>query len=77
MDQKHKLELVKKYDTGATEWQCKICSRRLIMQTTPFKSITLSKGDFNAIHFGGQVSITIGTQDFSSSPHPKDDITHH
>lgn len=61
MSEKHKMEMVKKYDTGATEWQCTICRRRTIMQASPFKSISLVEGDFEAQHYGGAINIGVGS----------------
>lgn len=76
MDEKHKMEMTKKYKSGATEWRCNKCSRHLIMQTTPFKSITLSQGDFKALHYGGQINLNIDVKD-PASVTPKDDATRH
>lgn len=82
MEKQHKMELVKKYETGATEWRCKECSRHLIMQASPFKRISLCEGDQDAIHIGGQISMGVETQDSSSQDlnfdgHSSGSKTHH
>ncbi|MGV6817955.1 MAG: hypothetical protein ACWA44_11900 [Thiotrichales bacterium] len=75
MPEKHKMELVKRYDTGATEWQCMICERRTVMQASPFKSISLVEGDIEAQHYGGNINIGISS---NLSLHSKGkDIKHH
>ncbi len=48
---RHKMELVETYSSGAEEWHCPTCGRRLLMQWPPaYKKIVMEPGDEYAIH---------------------------
>jgi hypothetical protein len=41
-------------DSGAEEWLCPRCNRRMLMRWSPeFDTLLLDHGDDTAVHFGG------------------------
>jgi len=57
----HAMELEHTYPSGAEEWYCPTCGRRMIMQWPPkYKKIVLEAGDEYATHAGGKGGIQIG-----------------
>jgi hypothetical protein len=51
----HTMQLERAYESGAEEWVCPICERRLIIQWSPtYKKIILDSGDEYATHGDGK-----------------------
>jgi hypothetical protein len=81
MDQQHEMVLEKTYPTGAEEWNCPTCGRRMIINWQPWKKVVVEPGDIHAAHSGskgglklGPVQITQGDQVVgSSAPEPSTD----
>lgn len=58
----HQLVLEKTHASGAEEWYCPTCGRRLLMSWPPdYKKIVLEPGDNYAIHAGGKGGLSMGT----------------
>jgi hypothetical protein len=56
MDSTHGMRFERLHTSGAQEWFCPICGRRLLMQWPPaFEKKVLVAGDQNASHTGGNV----------------------
>jgi hypothetical protein len=52
----HEMQFERFHASGAQEWLCPLCGRRLLMQWPPsFKKQILEPGDTNAFHTGGKV----------------------
>lgn len=52
--EQHVMERVQGYDTGAEEWACPTCGRRLLRHAHPAHATTvLAAGDATASHCGG------------------------
>jgi len=50
---RHEMILRGEVDSGAEEWFCSSCNRRMLMRWTPeFETLLLEHGDDTAIHFG-------------------------
>jgi hypothetical protein len=59
--QQHEMVLEKTHPSGAEEWNCPTCGRRLLMSWEPnFKKTILEAGDDYAIHSGGKGGLSIG-----------------
>lgn len=58
----HHIMIVEKtHSSGADEWFCPTCGRRLILQWPPnYKKIVLVEGNENATHSGGKGGLSIG-----------------
>jgi hypothetical protein len=57
----HSMELERTYSSGAEEWYCPTCGRRMIMQWPPkYKKIVLEPGDEQAAHSGGKGGLQMG-----------------
>jgi hypothetical protein len=66
--QQHEMVLVRTQPSGADEWHCPTCGRRLVMVPAPdFQKIVLNPGDEHVIHVGGKGRIPPAT------PSPADD----
>ena len=56
----HEMQFKGIHVSGAQEWFCPVCGRRLLMQWPPsFETQVLEPGDNNAFHTGGKVSDAI------------------
>lgn len=50
----HRMERVGAHDTGAEEWACPACGRRLLLHAQPaLGTAVLAAGDAWAAHYGG------------------------
>jgi hypothetical protein len=57
----HQLVLEKTHATGAEEWYCPTCGRRLLMFWPPeYKKIVLEPGDDYAVHTGAKGGLRMG-----------------
>ena len=57
----HQMELDKTHESGAEEWYCPTCGRRLLMLWQPdYKKIVLEPGDNYAVHSGGKGGLSMG-----------------
>ncbi len=66
--QAHEMMLDKTHPSGAEEWYCPICGRRLVMQWPPaFKRIILVQGDEYALHNGSKGGLQLRTS-FAPAP---------
>ncbi len=69
--EKHDMILEKTHDSGAEEWACPTCGRKLLVQWAPaFKRIVLEQGNDIAIHNGSKGDLKIG-QTTTSQPEPQ------
>jgi hypothetical protein len=81
MDSTHGMRFERLHASGAQEWFCPICGRRLLMQWPPaIETKVLVPGDQNACHTGGKVADTSrqlandGEQPFGSERQQGDQI---
>ena len=72
--QPHAMELETVYATGAEEWLCPTCGRRLVMQWPPaFKRIILVPGDDQTPHHGGKGGLRLSTSAAHAPDRPTED----
>lgn len=58
--QQHEMILEKAHPSGADEWYCPTCGRRLLMNYEPsFKKTVLEAGDEYAVHSGGKGGVSM------------------
>lgn len=58
--EQHTMHLQKTYPTGAEEWDCPICNRRILMQWYPsHKRIILEAGNQYTVHNGQKGGLQI------------------
>ena len=61
----HQMERAGAHASGAEEWACPTCGRRLLLQARPTLGVSvLAPGDASAAHYGG-----IGSTVASEAPH--------
>ncbi len=59
--QRHEMILEKTHPTGAEEWYCPTCGRRMLFRWRPeFRRIVLEPGDEYAQHSGSKGGLRIG-----------------
>jgi hypothetical protein len=67
----HQMKISNVHESGAQEWLCLECERRVIIKWSPtFKRIVLEPGDDHAIHTGAYGGIELG-----KATTQKDDFT--
>jgi hypothetical protein len=60
------MRLEQVYASGAEEWACPTCGRRLVMQWPPaYKRIILEPGDEQAVHAGGKGGLRMASAEVS------------
>lgn len=60
--QQHEMVLEKTHPSGADEWFCPSCGRRLLMDYGPkFKKTILEAGDEYAVHSGAKGGLQMGS----------------
>ena len=65
----HEMKLIMTYPTGAEEWFCEECGRRLIMTWPPkYKRLLLDEGDQNVGHNGTKGELPLAIQVGLESP---------
>ncbi len=58
--QHHQMVLLATHPSGADEWLCPTCGRKVLMQWPPdYKKIVLVAGDESAIHTGGKSGLSL------------------
>lgn len=58
--QQHEMVLAKTHPSGADEWYCPTCGRRLLMNYGPeFKKTVIEAGDEYAVHNGGKGGVSM------------------
>ncbi len=72
--ERHEMALEATHPSGAEEWYCLTCGRRVLMQWPPnYKKIVLEAGDDYAIHAGGKGGLQMGALQVSDEkPLPPD-----
>lgn len=58
--QQHEMVLEKTHPSGAEEWYCPTCERRMTITWQPWKKIILEPGDIYAAHGGSKGILKIG-----------------
>jgi DNA-directed RNA polymerase subunit RPC12/RpoP len=53
--------------SGAEEWRCPHCGRRLVLQWRPFQRVVLDPGDERVQHIGAKGGVDAGTVDVRPS----------
>lgn len=51
--ERHEMHLATEFPTGAEEWACSICGRRMILSAPPgYQRVLLVTGDEHTLHYG-------------------------
>jgi len=61
MTEQHKMILQTIYPSGAEEWHCPTCGRRMTITWQPWKRIILEPGNIYAAHNGSKGGLLIGS----------------
>ena len=58
---KHEMVLIGSVASGAEEWACPICGRRMLLRWPPhYEKLVLDHGDSSAVHVGGKGGVKMG-----------------
>jgi hypothetical protein len=60
MDQQHEMVIDITHSTGAEEWLCPTCGRRMAIIWHPWKKIVLEQGDIYAAHSASKGGLRLG-----------------
>jgi hypothetical protein len=67
----HDMVLAERTESGAEEWVCPICGRRMLMRWPPrFEKIILEHGDDRAVHAGAKGGVRMTGLEVDPSPSP-------
>lgn len=59
--EKHEMVLSRNVESGADEWTCPRCGRRLLLRWPPHvEKLVLEPGDVTAVHIGGTGGVRAG-----------------
>jgi hypothetical protein len=58
--QRHEMVLETTHPSGAEEWYCPTCGRRMTITWQPWKKVILEPGDLHAAHGGSKGILNIG-----------------
>ena len=62
----HDMELYVTHPSGAEEWVCTACTRRIVLQWPPkYRKIVLDRGDANVVHSGGEGGVRMSSTQMS------------
>src|SRR5215470_17924043 len=57
----HEMVLIRSADSGAEEWSCTRCSRRMLLSWLPeYEKLVLDRGDETVTHVGGKGGVRVG-----------------
>jgi hypothetical protein len=60
MPERHEMILSGRAESGAEEWYCPACERRILLRWPPdFEKLVLEHGDDAAIHVGGKGGLRV------------------
>jgi hypothetical protein len=66
--QRHEMVLQTTHPSGAEEWYCPSCQRRMTITWQPWKIIILEPGDINATHSGGKGGLRLNQLQIDPDP---------
>lgn len=71
--EKHSMKIAKTHPSGAEEWVCPTCGRRILMQWPPeYKKVVLEEGDPNAQHQGSKGGVELNSTQISAGQAPSE-----
>ena len=60
MRKRHEMTLMGQAESGAEEWFCSTCGRRMLMRWEPeFETLILERGDETAAHYGAKGALRL------------------
>lgn len=67
----HEMVLTGTVESGAEEWSCLSCERRMLLRWPPhYEKLVLELGDENATHVGGKGGVRLGAVDVEPAARP-------
>jgi hypothetical protein len=57
---RHEMQIIAIYPSGAEEWYCPECGRRMTITWQPWKKVILEPGDLHAAHGGSKGILKLG-----------------
>ncbi len=73
VSEKHEMVLIGPVDSGAEEWACPTCGRRLLLRWPPnYERLVLDHGDAEAVHIGAKGGVQVSH--VAVTPAPASDV---
>lgn len=67
----HEMVLTGTVESGAEEWSCTSCGRRMLLRWPPhYEKLVLEPGDESAAHVGGKGGVQVGAVEWTPAPQP-------
>lgn len=61
MNERHEMILEATHSSGAEQWYCPTCGKRMIITWDPWKKVVLEQGDFYAAHSASKGGLKLGS----------------
>ncbi|MEU4096971.1 hypothetical protein [Streptomyces sp. NPDC026673] len=69
MSEIHEMRLAETRSSGAEEWYCPVCRRRILLQWPPrYELLVLERGDESVVHAGGKGGASIAGTELPVDP---------
>lgn len=69
MPERHEMILTGSAESGAEEWACPSCGRRMLLRWPPdYEKLVLEHGDDTAVHVGGKGGLRMGQVAVAPAP---------
>ncbi len=66
---KHEMVLIGPAESGAEEWACPTCGRRMLLRWPPhYEKLVLAPGDPTAAHVGGKGGVRLASVEVTPAP---------
>ncbi|MER5452125.1 hypothetical protein ABT052_22860 [Streptomyces sp. NPDC002766] len=67
----HEMVLTRTVESGAEEWSCLSCDRRMLLRWPPrYEKVVLEPGDEDVTHVGGKGGVRVGAVETTPAPQP-------
>lgn len=69
MSEIHEMRLAETRSSGAEEWFCPVCRRRILLRWPPrYELLVLERGDESVVHAGGKGGVSIAGAELPRDP---------
>ncbi|MEU0187314.1 hypothetical protein ABZ312_40150 [Streptomyces sp. NPDC006207] len=71
MSETHEMRLAETRSSGAEEWYCPVCRRRILLRWPPhYELLILERGDESVAHAGGKGGVSLTGTELTGPPQP-------
>jgi hypothetical protein len=67
--ERHEMVLIGSVESGAEEWACPACGRRMLLRWPPnYERLVVDHGDARVVHIGGKGGVRVSGIEVSQAP---------